>query len=217
MAEPGIEEELSEPRRVLPGGPRLHRALFAAVLALVLAAVGLRLSAGGHHRAPVAHGSTPVRVRHSPPPTTQAPAVPAAVELPYCPQADDGESACTTSPGVPAAFGTAVRTLLPAVRTQQAVTETLRKTSPEDVGGLWAIVYVGRLGNATLQITVQREPLPGGLWTVVGGTGGYEVLTARHVVRGYHVDVQAAVLPPGQLPPQPLLDKLARDARLVAG
>jgi hypothetical protein len=217
MAEPGIEEELPEPRRVLPGGPRLHRALLAAVLALVLAAAGLRLSAGGRHHAPVALPSSSAPVLPAPPTTTQAPAVPAAVELPYCPQADDGESACTTSLSVPAGFVAAVRALLPAVRTQQAVTETLRTTSPEDVGGLWAIVYVGRLGNATLQITVQREPLPGGEWTVVGGTGGYQVLTARHDVRGYHVDVQAAVLPPGPLPPQPLLDKLARDARLVAG
>lgn len=217
MAEPGIEEELPEPRRVLPGGPRLHRALGVAVLALVLTAVGLRLSAGGHHRAPVAHGSTSAPVRHSPPPPTPAPAVPVAVDLPYCPQADDGESACMTSPDVPAGFAAAVRALLPAARTQQAVTETLRTTSPEDVGGLWAIVYVAQLNNATLQITVQREPFAGPERTVVGGTGGYRVLVARHDLHGYHVDVRLVALSPAPLPPPPLLDRLSADPGLVAG
>lgn len=80
-----------------------------------------------------------------------------------CPQATDGQAACTTYPGLAPATARALRERFPHIVVEHAVTQLLRPSAPEVSPGLWSREIEARVGALRMRMAVRRaEPQDAG-------------------------------------------------------
>jgi hypothetical protein len=169
------DELLPEPdRRPLRRSPMLFAALAVAVALAVVG--GVRLASGQHPSTPsTPHVAAPLvhapRVLGGPavkghPGVGRAsvlqpgPAVDRVTDgLRFCPDAGDGQSACSSSRHLPVIVLAALRDHLPGIRHVHGYEEQLRDIG-YGPGGLWYRQVYARLGEVSLTITVARRRIP---------------------------------------------------------
>jgi hypothetical protein len=167
MTEETGYEELAQPR---PG--RVPVGVLLVLLVLGVAAIAVVRIAGADSPAkkPVAlpSGNPPshtfamptLEPSSSSPPDVVAPTSALRYRSPrVCPQASDGQNACSTYQSVSPQFLRAVRVGYPKIVVDSAVTQLLRASGPEVDAGLWSVEFTGFAHGLRLRIAVARaEP-----------------------------------------------------------
>lgn len=160
-------EELAQPR-----AGRVPIRVLLVLLVLGAAAIALVRTAGSDPPAntqvalpsgnPASHSfqMPTLEPRSSSPPDVVAPISALRYRAPRgCPQAGDGQNACSTYQSVSDQFLRAVRVGYPRIVVDSAVTQLLRATGPEVVAGLWSVEFTGVAHGLRLRIAVARaEP-----------------------------------------------------------
>lgn len=179
--------------------------ILVAILVLAVGGLIVRALVSGHSTKPGVPSSTP-----TPAPTTQSNQL---IIRPPCPIASNGRPGCTTIRSVPPAFVDAVRTVLPDVVMDRAVTQLVRATRLGTSRSIWSRTFDCHDSQTRMTIIVSAG-VPTDITAVQTEESSRVVTYVRLQQEPYTVQIRAVTF--ARI--RPALDAvigLARDPRLV--